>query len=860
MEEPSRSRSVVDLRTPTFQVKFIQKLSKIRTKFGRKDSGNANHASPYRRQTRSLSVDMRNKPYMSQPQFMTMPRSSQSTNGAEDSPISGTSSASPPTMRPGSSDVEREQRPRTVDIRETRRALFTSSPDLAVESRLPTSPAIMTSPDRASGASLPHSQSSLAADTQSQPQPRQTILLSPSTTMTITAATQTLSPPSSSGGGQGRRSPPPPQLMGLPAPPTRFKIEGGSARLSPSVISRHPPFPILNLPSISTSTPGPSQPQRMRPQSRLSSMPALPREGRDDSNQHADHENAMLAESDEEEMEGEEEHEEHQGSDDEEGDEPGDSATSRQSESSYQEGLPPVESSPFDPSFLNSRKDAGKQSTAGEMTPIARRAFDYFSSKPLVPDASSPTRTPKPGEAARHQPLLVPIATPGSPRPPFYQQASRSMIDLIPSRPPRTLGLDEQVQAKVKSTEPCPSFDGHASPKPPPLPKTFDAVAPALRRQRSMPMFSPSTDPPPYPTFSTRPKGPVIQPREDEGKEELPVYTNSIYLAAIMPRKMEFTAPGVQAKDRKWRRVFCVLEGTIFRVYKCPPGVAGVNPVAEWWEKKVGVGDVTNTTGTTYDGRIRIDSVRPREPVERPPKLSEEAHSENVVSPADRAQEEQRKKSKRFTVSLLYPSRHSHSTSSSVSPSRLGRSSLDSSRGDAGSSGRPSLTIALPPSRSSSSASSNQAGLSPQGTVTSSVSPTSSAMGGLGHFRISHSSRNSSDKDRGHELPVPDVRDLLRVYTLQHAESGLGSDYLKRRNVIRVRLEGEQFLLQASDVAAVVDWIEGFQAATNIALDLDERPMPKGPMFPRRRRRRVRRPEEAAQANAGDTQAGPRPP
>lgn len=46
-------------------------------------------------------------------------------------------------------------------------------------------------------------------------------------------------------------------------------------------------------------------------------------------------------------------------------------------------------------------------------------------------------------------------------------------------------------------------------------------------------------------------------------------------------------------------------------------------------------------------------------------------------------------------------------------------------------------------------------------------------------------------------------------------------------------MEGEQFLLQAPDVGAVVDWIEGFQAAANIALDLDERPMPKGPMFPR---------------------------
>ncbi|KAF8965102.1 hypothetical protein BDZ97DRAFT_1609834, partial [Flammula alnicola] len=75
--------------------------------------------------------------------------------------------------------------------------------------------------------------------------------------------------------------------------------------------------------------------------------------------------------------------------------------------------------------------------------------------------------------------------------------------------------------------------------------------------------------------------------------------------------------------------------------------------------------------------------------------------------------------------------------------------------------------------------------------------------------------------------------DLLRAYTMQNAESGLGSDYLKRKHVIRVRLEGEQFLLQAEDVENVVEWIEGLQAATNIALDLDERPMPRGPLFPR---------------------------
>ena len=54
----------------------------------------------------------------------------------------------------------------------------------------------------------------------------------------------------------------------------------------------------------------------------------------------------------------------------------------------------------------------------------------------------------------------------------------------------------------------------------------------------------------------------------------------------------------------------------------------------------------------------------------------------------------------------------------------------------------------------------------------------------------------------------PKPTDLIKAYTMQHAESGLGNDYLKRKNVIRVRVEGEQFLFQAKDVADVVAWIE----------------------------------------------------
>ncbi|KZV94348.1 hypothetical protein EXIGLDRAFT_611819 [Exidia glandulosa HHB12029] len=91
---------------------------------------------------------------------------------------------------------------------------------------------------------------------------------------------------------------------------------------------------------------------------------------------------------------------------------------------------------------------------------------------------------------------------------------------------------------------------------------------------------------------------------------------------------------------------------------------------------------------------------------------------------------------------------------------------------------------------------------------------------------------------------MPDTRGSpLRVYSMQRAESGLGSDYTKRPHVVRIRAEGEQFLVQLEGVEDVIRWVEGLQAAANVALDLDERVMPRGPLYPRRRRRR--RPEEA---------------
>jgi hypothetical protein len=57
-------------------------------------------------------------------------------------------------------------------------------------------------------------------------------------------------------------------------------------------------------------------------------------------------------------------------------------------------------------------------------------------------------------------------------------------------------------------------------------------------------------------------------------------------------------------------------------------------------------------------------------------------------------------------------------------------------------------------------------------------------------------------------LPFGGGNALVKQYSLQNAESGLAADYVKKRNVVRVRAEGEQFLLQTDSAKDVVDWIE----------------------------------------------------
>lgn len=77
---------------------------------------------------------------------------------------------------------------------------------------------------------------------------------------------------------------------------------------------------------------------------------------------------------------------------------------------------------------------------------------------------------------------------------------------------------------------------------------------------------------------------------------------------------------------------------------------------------------------------------------------------------------------------------------------------------------------------------------------------------------------------------------LVRSYSLQHAKVGLASDYSKKPNVLRLRLESEQFLIHFSTTRELIEWNLAFCVGRDVALDILDREIPKYRTVPRRRR------------------------
>lgn len=394
----------------------------------------------------------------------------------------------------------------------------------------------------------------------------------------------------------------------------------------------------------------------------------------------------------------------------------------------------------------------------GEEVPDLKPPHDYFSvhsarkdSLSWMSPSSNPNRAPP---TPKDRPAML------------YHQSSKSMVDLL-SRQRRDLSvIDEETKGKGRATDSVSSAVATEV--------NILSEGSRIQRRRSLPTFTEATEPPPYPSLEipTRP-APRVFPRDEEGMERLPPYTNDILFSGIFPRKLEFTSPGVQARDRKWRRALCVLEGTAFRVFEPPASVVGIGAVGRWWERRVGVGDLTSDVplskmmGTAVPGSQKIDG--DLDDVED----SSTIRSTPIIVVPERETVSPSRKPKLHPTGFLH---RNGNVSGSSSRRQSGETHGDDGRLSA-SAPRPSVS-----------------------SVTSGRPSVSS------HKRAASSMSTGSAR---HEYgPCPRKCQALRVYTLQHAESGLASDYLKRKNVIRVRMEGEQFLLQAPSVQAVVEWIE----------------------------------------------------
>lgn len=252
-----------------------------------------------------------------------------------------------------------------------------------------------------------------------------------------------------------------------------------------------------------------------------------------------------------------------------------------------------------------------------------------------------------------------------------------------------------------------------------------------------------------------------------------------VHIEGNLSRKQEFTAPGVQARDRSWKKHYYILRGTALFVYKFDPhrfplkSENAIVPTTTEEESEEnlhvhlpGERRLSQPTILGANGARRgsLDATPTPSPARRG----------SIVSaiPGER----------RGSISGVIAAATDHRRGSLPGPSPLStgaeharRPSVSSTTNSTTTTGSDAKDIHLfnAPRKTS---------------VSSSIgSATSQSTSIASHFQQNQ---------------------LLKVYTLQNAESGLAADYVKRKNVVRVRSEGEQFLLQTDSARDVVDWIE----------------------------------------------------
>lgn len=285
---------------------------------------------------------------------------------------------------------------------------------------------------------------------------------------------------------------------------------------------------------------------------------------------------------------------------------------------------------------------------------------------------------------------------------------------------------------------------------------------------------------------------------------------------------MEFSAPGVQSRDRSWKKYYFILRGTSLFVYKFDPHRF---PVKEAGPHAPVVEDLDEVE-TEEHLHVHLPPEQRRNSITS----AMGAGAANPLAAAAAANARRASMSMTMstdangvrrpsvgTVGPQYQGAGSGGVSGSGSGDRRGSiTSIGRDRaGSLSAPGGPDLGgrrgsgagLPGPPGLGSSStlgtAATSTAGVStgtgekdsilftgapkPKATPVTHPPSTSATTNALAHFQTNH---------------------LVRQYTLQNAESGLAADYVKRKNVVRVRSEGEQFLLQTDGAREVVDWIE----------------------------------------------------
>lgn len=400
---------------------------------------------------------------------------------------------------------------------------------------------------------------------------------------------------------------------------------------------------------------------------------------------------------------------------------------------------------------------------------------------------------------------LTSIATPSPSTPPpadrrgpLYSQISHSMINLPTPRAQRT------AAPAVESPDALPTVDELpvAMPAldrdwahPPPTPWGLTSPPPLKRR-----LSAGDADPPP-PKYESVPLGhdaPVVKPREEEGRERLPPYWCGVHIEGTLARKMEFVQPGIQSRDRGWKKHYFVLHGTALFVYKFDPS------------------KVPLRMGEPY---LTVDQCESEQFLHV--HLAPDHHRASVSGPNP---VQAIKQARRATVGQDAAPRI-NAIATAISNVRRGTvgSHTPARRGQGPDTKDPAL-FETPKRRQSSGA--------------DSVASSTASAPIASHMPFAHNQ-------------------LVHEYSMSGAESGLAADYKKRLHCVRVRAEGQQFMLQTDTARQCVQWIEAFQASTNVAMDLDTRPMPVQQTLPRRRRRRRPQPDPAAVADpdaaAGET-------